>query len=369
MKSETIPEKTILIAGGGTGGHLIPALVIGNAIRRKWPTWRVVLAGAQRGLEAALLPTKDFPYNLLSAEPIYRRQWWKNLKWPFQAIRVLGQADQVLARERPRLVIGTGGYASGPLVWLAARRGIPTAVLELNIHPGLTVRRLARIVREVWIGSPEIGPRFRPGRRTEVVETGTPINPPDPGLRARAQDDFALDPATPTLLVLGGSQGALAINEAVSQWIASGGTAAIQVIWVTGRASYPRFRHLHRPPAVQVADFLDPIAPAYAVADLALTRVGMMTVAELCAWGIPAILVPLPTAAHDHQTTNARALERAGAAVWLPQKQLTAAHLADLLTQLLQSPDRLAAMRRAALNRARPNAAKTILERIGILSG
>jgi len=155
----------------------MPALAIAAALRRSHPDWRVLLVGAMRGIEAQLLPTRDFPYQLLPAEPIYRKQWWKNLRWPLLALRLRREVDRLLERERPAVVIGTGGYASGPVVWRASRRGIPTAMLELNAYPGLAVRWLARSVREVWLGSPEARQHLRRGAGTEIVDTGAPILP------------------------------------------------------------------------------------------------------------------------------------------------------------------------------------------------
>lgn len=347
----------------------MPALAIATALRKAHPGWRIVLVGAARGIEAQLLPTRDFPFHLLPAEPIYRRQWWKNLRWPLLAVRLLRQVNRLLEEERPAAVVGTGGYAAGPVVWRAARRGLPTAMLELNAYPGLAVRRLARSVREIWLGSPEARRHLRTGPATELVDTGAPITPPEPGLRPDALERFGLDPTRPVLLVTGGSQGALGLNQVVAEWIGTGGAAAFQVLWATGKTTYPRFAGLHRPPVVQVYDFLDPIGPAFAVADLALARAGMMTLSELCAWGVPSILVPLPTAAADHQTPNARAMQDAGAALYLPQAELTAARLGQEVSALLGDRGRLAAMRSAALARAHPDATDRIVARIGVLSG
>jgi len=347
----------------------MPAIAIASALRRERPEVRVVLVGAQRGIEARLLPERDFPFSLLPAEPIYRRQWWKNLRWPVLLPGLLREVDALLQREQPAFVIGTGGYAAAPVVWRAARRGIPTAMLELNAHPGLAVRWLAGSVRELWLGLPEIRARLRPGRQTSVVETGAPITPPDPSIRSDALRRFGLDPSKPVLLVTGGSQGALAINEVVAEWLQGGGGEWLQVIWSVGKSSFGRFQGLHRPPAVQLFEFLDPIAPAYAVADLAVTRAGMMTVAELCAWGIPAILVPLPTAAADHQTPNARTMAAAGAALHLPQAEMTAPRLGELIESLRSNAARRDSLRAAALARARPDAIARILARIGIYSG
>jgi UDP-N-acetylglucosamine--N-acetylmuramyl-(pentapeptide) pyrophosphoryl-undecaprenol N-acetylglucosamine transferase len=348
----------------------MPALAIASEVRRAHPDWRVVLVGAERGVEARILPTRDFPFELLPAEPIYRRQWWKNLRWPLLAVRLARQVDRLLDREQPSVVVGTGGYAAGPVVWRAARRGIPTALQEQNAYPGIATRWLARRVREIWLGIPETRRHLKPGRDTTVLDLGTPIVPPDPTRKASALQRFGLDPARPVLLVTGGSQGALAVNEAVARWLDAGGGNGLQILWTTGRTTYDRFRSRHSPPSVQVFDFLDPMADAYAVASLAISRSGMLTVAELAAWGIPAILVPLPTAAADHQTANARVMADAGAAIHLPQAEFSQALIGGhLISGLLESPTRLEEMAAAARSRGRPNAAAEISARIGILSG
>ncbi len=361
--------RTVLIAGGGTGGHFMPALAIANRLRQDHPAWRIVLAGAARGVEATLLPTRDFPYQLLPAEPLYRRQWWKNLRWPFLVIRLIREVDALLGREQPAVVVGTGGYASAPVVWRAARRGIPTAIQEQNAYPGLATRRLAGKVREVWLGVPEASRHLRTGPGTTVLDTGNPIAPPEPARRAAALARFGLDPSRPVVLITGGSQGALFINEVVAGWIDTGATAGVQMLWAAGRATYPRFSGRQAPPAVQVFDFLDPMADAYSVATLAISRAGMMTVAELAAWGIPSILIPLPSAAADHQTPNARVMAEAGAAILLPQSELSTPRLNQMVRGLLESSEKLASMAAAARSRGRPDAAAQISARIGILSG
>jgi UDP-N-acetylglucosamine--N-acetylmuramyl-(pentapeptide) pyrophosphoryl-undecaprenol N-acetylglucosamine transferase len=353
----------------------MPALAIAEAIRRHHPDWRVVLVGATRGVEASLLPTRTFPYELLPAEPIYRRQWWKNFRWPVVGLRLLRAVDRLLDRKRPALVIGTGGYASGPVVWRAAGRGIPTAIQEQNAYPGFSTRLLARRAKEIWLGVPEARSHLRPGPRTDLFDTGNPIAPPDPSRRSAALIRLGLDPGKPVILVTGGSQGALAINQAVAEWIdggtgKTGGTGnGLQVVWAAGKATYPQFRRYHDPPRVQIFDFIDPMADAYAVATIAISRAGMMTIAELCAWGIPSVLIPLPTAAADHQTPNARVMAESGAAVSLPQSGLTGNRLSTIIADLLDTPGQLDQMAGAALARARPDAVERISDRIGFLSG
>lgn len=360
---------TVLIAGGGTGGHLMPALAIATALRTARPESRVVLAGAERGVEARLLPTRDFPFHLLPAEPLYRRQWWKNLRWPFRVARLLREVDRLLEAERPDVVVGTGGYAAGPVVWRAARRGIPTAIQEQNAFPGLATRLLQRRVRHIYLGVPEARRLLRPGPGTELYDIGTPITPPDPARRGVALERFGLTTDAPVVLVTGGSQGSLVLNRAVASWLATGGAKGRVVLWATGPATWPRFQHFHAPPAVQVFDFLDPIADAYAVADLAVTRAGAMTLAELAAWRLPGILVPLPTAAGNHQTHNARAMSGVGASVQLPQGELSSERLGRTVDALLADPGKLAAMGAAAGARARPDAASRIAALVGTLSG
>src|ERR671918_800472 len=235
-------SRTILIAGGGTGGHLTPALAIASAIESLGDGLEPVLVGAMRGVEAKILPTRDFRYHLLPSEPIYRRAWWKNVRWPLLAGRLLRGVDELLDAERPAAVLGTGGYASAPVVWRAAHGGLPTAIQEQNAYPGLATRWLSRRVSHVYLGLPESRRLLRFGSRTQVFDTGNPIVPPTPERRPGALKLFGLEPGARVVLVTGGSQGALAINRAVAGWLEAGGPAGACVIWVTGRGTYGELR-------------------------------------------------------------------------------------------------------------------------------
>ena len=359
----------ILIAGGGTGGHLMPALAIAGALRELNPEVEPVLVGAERGVEAKVLPEREYRFHLLPTEPIYRRQWWKNYRWPIIAARLARRIGRLLDNERPAAVLGTGGYASGPVVYFAGLRGIPTAIQEQNAFPGLASRWLSRRVRHAYLGLPELRTMLQFGPRTQVFDTGNPVVPPTPERRAASVLRFGIVPGRPVVLITGGSQGALPINRAVAGWLASGRAAGTTVLWVTGRGTHPEFARLHQPPDVHVIDFLDPMADAYAVADLVVSRAGMITVAELCAWGLPSILIPLPTAAADHQTRNARVLTEAGAAELLLQQELTPATLRGRIERLLSD----AALRRriaeAARSRGRPHASHDIASNLLTLAG
>jgi UDP-N-acetylglucosamine--N-acetylmuramyl-(pentapeptide) pyrophosphoryl-undecaprenol N-acetylglucosamine transferase len=357
------PPRRVLIAGGGTGGHLTPALAIADALREYDASLEPVLVGAVRGVEARILPTREYRFHLLPSEPIYRRAWWNNIKWPFVAGRLLREIGRLFDTEGPVAVLGTGGYASGPVVWWAARHGIPTAIQEQNAYPGLATRWLSRRVRHVYLGLPEARRLLRFGPQTQVFDTGNPIVPPSPERREAARAKFGLSSGRPVILVTGGSQGALALNLAVAGWLTDGGPGEAELIWVTGRGTYQQFER-YQSPNVRVVDFLDPMADAYAVADLVVSRAGMITVAELCAWGLPSILIPLPTAAADHQSHNARVLADAGASYLLPQPELTAERLQNVTLHLLGDQSARSRMAQRARSRGRPHSAREIVSKL-----
>ncbi len=309
----------ILIAGGGTGGHLMPALALAEALSRERDDVEPVLVGAARGVEASLLPTRPFRHYLLPAEPIHRRAWWRNFRWPVVLARLLREGARVLDGEQPALAVGTGGYASGPILAQAHRRGIPLALQEQNAYPGIATRWLASRARQIHLGFPEAARHLRPGRETAVHELGNPIEPPPeprPG-REAARAALGVDAEAPAMLVMGGSQGARSINTAVAEALEGGLLEGVTLLWSTGPATFEAFERFHRPPDHMVRPFWDPIAQAYAAVDLVVGRAGAMTTAELCAWGLPSILVPLSSAAAGHQARNAEALAAAGAALHL----------------------------------------------------
>ncbi|HEV2750938.1 MAG TPA: undecaprenyldiphospho-muramoylpentapeptide beta-N-acetylglucosaminyltransferase [Gemmatimonadales bacterium] len=356
----------ILLAGGGTGGHLMPALALAQALQDAGRGIEPVLVGAERGIEAQVLPRYPFRYHLLPIEPIYRRTWWKNVRWALIAGRVWRAVGRVLDAEQPAIVIGTGGYAAGPVVWRAQRAGIPTALVEENAFPGVTTRWLARHARQVHLGFPEARARLATGPETEVFDLGNPVRSPAPseGDRFSVLADLGLGPERPTLLVFGGSQGARAINYAVAGALERRLLDGMNVLWGTGEAQAAAFTGYAVPGRVVVRGFFDPMTTAYRAADVVVARAGAMTLAELCAWGKPSILVPLPTAAADHQTQNALALAAAGAAIHLAEAELTPHTLAERVRSLLDDEDRLAALAASAKARGHPNAARDIVSKI-----
>jgi len=277
------------------------------------------------------------------------------------AWREMGELGRALL---PALTVGTGGYASGvPLAWAWANR-VPIVQHIGDSHPGLTARVFVRVSREAYLGFPEAA-RWLPHGRCVLHDTGNPIEPPPdiPPDPAAARARWGFPAGARVLLVFGGSQGARPLNAAVAAWIERGLLPRLCVIWATGRSHYDACKQFDRAD-VRVVPYLSPIAEAYAAADLAFVRGGMMGTSELCAWGIPMLICPLPEAAHDHQTANARTLERAGAAVLLPQRLLREERLAQIVRDLFDDPARLDALHLGALARARPRAAEQIANHI-----
>lgn len=356
----------VLFAGGGTGGHLYPGLAIARAMQRIRPDVRPFFIGAQRGIEKNVLPGAGFPYELLDLHPLYRSRVWENWKTLRGGATSWSRLGRIVAEERPSCVVGTGGYASGVALGYAATHGIPFAIQEQNSFPGLTTRFFSRYARQVHNGFPEAAHHLSPGRRTQVFDSGNPIEaPPNPRpdrATARAAWQFPSDGGH-VMLVYGGSQGSKAINDVVAAWVLQGIPKGLFLIWATGQGTHADYAGLESE-RVRIRAYLSPVSDAYAATDFALSRGGAIATAELCAWGIPPIVVPLPTAAADHQTANARALEAAGAAEMIRQSALDVESLDRSVRALIDEPQLLEQRSRAVLRRARPHAAEEIARRI-----
>lgn len=356
----------IIFAGGGTGGHLYPGLAIARALVKADPRVEPFFIGAQRGIERDVLPQVGFPFELLDLHPLYRSRPWENWKTIRGALtawrRIAGEVDS----EHPACFVGTGGYAAGLALGYALARDIPYVLQEQNTHPGITAKFFSRFARQVHLGFPEARRQLSPSKKTEVFDSGNPIEPPpaDAFEKGPAREKWGF-PATSgaVLLVYGGSQGSQAVNEAVARFIDQGLPPGLLMIWATGKANYDKLVH-YESDRVKVRAYIAPISEAYRAADFALSRAGAMATAELCAWGIPAIVVPLPTAAADHQTENAKALAASGAAEMIRQSDLNTQTLSQAVGSMLADPGKLAGMRAKALQRARPTAAADIAAHI-----
>ena len=352
-----------MIAGGGTGGHVFPALAIRQALARLAPSSRVLFVGTRHGLEATVLPGQGEIVRKLWISGFSRRAWWRNVLIPLKLTVSFAQSLRLLLTFRPQVVIGTGGYVMGPVLWTAQMLGIPTVIQEQNSRPGYTTRRLAKRASVVCAGFEEAKERL-PSAKVRV--TGNPLR----GSfaiedRARAQQRWNLDWSRRTVLVFGGSAGARSINEALAPAL-NDLLGDFNVIWQTGKMGVPaaanpaimdtaiRERHL------VVHTFIEDMAGAYAVSDLAVCRAGAMTLAELAVAGLPAVLVPYPFATDDHQTANARAAVERGAAVLIADGDLTPQLLEKTVRECLASDEKRARMAANMKALARPQAADEI---------
>ena len=360
----------VVFAGGGTGGHLYPALAIARGLLAQRPDVHAWFVGASRGLEARVLPERGLAHLLLPVRGLERGAGLGNVRVLPALFSSLVMVAELFQSLRPSLVVVTGGYAGAPAGTVAVLSGIPLALQEQNSVPGVTTRVLARFARQVHVAFPETRSRLARGVQGRVRESGNPVRAPEPLDRAAARRAFGLSPEARVVLVVGGSQGSLALNAAVLEAVSSIQAGdlvrpeSVELLWSTGPphvASVTRSLEVSGAPSwVHPLGYIDQMHAALAAADLAVSRAGAMATAEFLAWGLPAVLVPLPTAAADHQSMNARSLEVAGAAVHLPEADLDGWSLWEAVLGMLMDPGRLDAGRRAALERSRPEAAARI---------
>ena len=355
----------VFFAGGGTGGHLYPGLAIARALRDADPRIEPFFIGAKRGIEKDVLPQAGFAFELLDLHPLYRSRPWENWKTIGGAFGSWRRIAAEVRSEPPACVVGTGGYVSGLALAYATVHRIPFVLQEQNNHPGITARFFSRFAAQVHLGFPEARRYLKPSKNTQIFDSGNPIEPPPADARDKSagRAKWGFPDSGRVLLVYGGSQGSQAMNDVVARWIDKGLPNDLYIIWATGRANYDKLAHYGNS-RVKVRAYIAPISEAYRAADFGLSRAGAMATAELCAWGIPAIVVPLPTAAADHQTANAKALSAAGAAEMIRQSDLTVDSLSGAVTSMLRDPDKLTRMRDRALERARPTAAADIAREI-----
>jgi len=355
----------ILIAGGGTGGHLYPGIALARELQRRDPATEVTFVGTARGIEARVVPREGFALDLIRVAGLKGKRRADRLRGLALLPTAGADAWRVISDRRPDVVVGVGGFASGPVLMLAAARGIPTMLLEQNAIPGLTNRLLARVVRAAAVNFEDALSYFP---RTGFV-AGNPVRPEFfPAQNEEANDHTNRPHDAARILIFGGSQGAHAINvamvEAASRLAASG--LQLAITHQTGerdldvvRAAYGRAGLTAR-----VEAFIFEIDREMKTADLVICRAGATTLAELAAAGRPAILVPLPTATDDHQRKNAAVLGRAGAAQVIDERELNGERLAGAIAGLTVDPVKRGQMAKAARTLARPDAAARIADRV-----
>jgi UDP-N-acetylglucosamine--N-acetylmuramyl-(pentapeptide) pyrophosphoryl-undecaprenol N-acetylglucosamine transferase len=339
----------IVIGAGGTAGHVVPALAVADALRAEGA--EVLFVGGERA-ERQLVPEAGYELRTVRVAPLPRRQPVAAARAAFVDAAALPRALALLADIRPAAVLGAGGYVAGPTGLAAALRRIPLVLMEADSHPGLTTRLLAPLARRVCLAFPVQGWE---GDRHLV--TGRPVPAPATD-RAAARTRFGIGPEETCVLVFGGSQGARSINHAAVQAFAG---ARFHVLHAAGERDLPT---LESPgPHYDLRGFIGDFGQAIAASDLVVARAGG-SIFEITAHGKPAILIPYPHATGDHQTSNARFMEKAGAAVVIPDRELTSARLAQEVARILADPSRLTAMARASEGLAHPNAARVIADEV-----
>lgn len=355
----------IWITGGGTGGHLFPALSIAQELRRRHPHVPLRYIGAERGLEASRLPNTSLDYTLLPVAGDLRRGWRERLEFYRRVAVSLWRCEMLYRRQRPKLVVGTGGYASYPAAQVAAWHGVRMCWQEQNAEPGQVTRRLASKCTCVFAGYPDLAPALP---RTTVKYTGNPVRADirdGDRWRGRSQAGFSQDDRV--LLVLGGSGGAQSINRAVAQgWRTLAEQGGLRIWWQIGTREYDHWRREIPPElfAGTMTAFIDSMPDAYAAADLVVARAGAMTTAEICAVGRPAVLVPFPFAAADHQSKNAKALVDAGAALMVEDRDLQSGKLVEQILTLASDRTLQAKLAAAARRLGRPGAVGEIADEL-----
>ncbi|MFZ1131469.1 MAG: undecaprenyldiphospho-muramoylpentapeptide beta-N-acetylglucosaminyltransferase [Terriglobales bacterium] len=349
----------IIIAGGGTGGHVIPALAIAQQLKKQFDA-EVLFIGTPRGIETRLVPQAGFPLELIQVGALKNVSLLTRARTMFDLPRAIAASSRMLSEFDPEVVIGVGGYASGPAMVAAIRRRLPTLAFEPNVVPGFANRMIARWVSAAAVHFEETC-RYFPHCRV----TGVPVRAAFFSIPTKAG-------GASTLLVFGGSQGARAINLAMVESLAGlrDKIPGIHIIHQTGQRDYERVLAAYQESGIsgEVHQFIDDMPATFARADLLVCRSGASTVGEIAAAGKPAIFVPFPAAADDHQNVNARALERVGAAVVVEESNLGAAYLVDTIAALIGDSRRLQGMSAAARSLAHPRAVEDIAEMVANLA-
>ncbi len=316
-----IKQLRVILSGGGTGGHIYPAIAIANEIKIRYPDTEILFVGARDRMEMEKVPQAGYKIEGLWISGIQRRFTLKNLMFPFKLMSSLYKSGKIIKSFNPDVVIGTGGFASGPLLRMANSRNIPTIIQEQNSYPGITNRLLAKNANKICTAYDNLE-RFFPTERT--VKTGNPVRQDllnSVEKKLEAQTYFRLKKDKKTVLVLGGSLGARRINQLIEKYIEQFKKEEIQIIWQTGKLYYEEYKK-HEGGFVKILDFLNKMDLAYAASDIIISRAGAGSVSELCVVGKPVIFIPSPNVAEDHQAKNALALSEKDAALVVKENEL-----------------------------------------------
>jgi len=354
--------KRFIISGGGTGGHIFPAIAIADELKRRLPDAEILFVGAKDRMEMQKVPQAGYPIEGLWISGLQRKLSWQNLLFPLKFISSLLKSRSIIKRFKPDAVIGTGGFASGAVVKVAGQMGIPTFIQEQNSYAGITNKMLAKNAHKICVAYDAME-QFFP--KEKIVKTGNPIRD---GLlnigeyRSEGLSYFHLDSQRKTLLVLGGSLGARRINQLIEQQLPLFEQLGVQVLWQCGKLYYEEYKK-YNSEQVRVLAFIDRMELAYAAADVIISRAGASSVSELCVVGKPVIFIPSRNVAEDHQTKNARAIADKQAAILLRESELNE-QFANTFSKLIADEAQQEALSAHIKALAQPNATKDIVNLI-----
>ncbi|CAN5245819.1 undecaprenyldiphospho-muramoylpentapeptide beta-N-acetylglucosaminyltransferase [soil metagenome] len=341
MKSKQQSGKRIIISGGGTGGHIFPAIAIANALKKLDPATEILFVGASGRMEMEKVPAAGYKIIGLEIQGIQRKSIWKNVMFPVKLLLSVRKSVQIIKDFKPDAAVGVGGYASGPLLYAASLKGIPYLIQEQNSYAGITNKWLGKKAQKICVAFDGME-QFFPG--STIIETGNPIRRESvdiAGKHMHALELFKLSTFKKTVLITGGSLGARTLNNSILAGLQKFIAADVQVIWQTGKVYYKTIKEqLDNDflPGIKVVEFLNRMDLAYAAADVIISRAGAGTIAELCVVKKPVILVPSPNVAEDHQTKNALALVQEGAAMFVADRDAEA-NLVDKVLELLNDKE------------------------------
>ena len=352
-----------ILSGGGTGGHIYPAIAIANALKQRFPDAEFLFVGAQDKMEMQKVPQAGYKIEGLWIAGLQRKFTFQNMLFPFKLLSSLLKSGRIIRQFQPDVVIGTGGFASGPLLQMAIRKRIPTVVQEQNSYPGITNKLLSKKANVICVAYENLD-RFFP--KEKIVFTGNPVRQDllDSGSkRTEGLNYFKLDPNKKTLLVLGGSLGARRINQLIAKELDFLLQHDIQVFWQCGKLYYEAYKHLEARPNVHVVAFIDRMDLIYAAADFVISRAGASSVSELCLVGKPTLFIPSPNVAEDHQTKNAKAIVEKGGALLLRESELDT-QFETTMVNLMQNEVLQHQLSDAMKHLGKPDATQAIVDEI-----
>jgi UDP-N-acetylglucosamine--N-acetylmuramyl-(pentapeptide) pyrophosphoryl-undecaprenol N-acetylglucosamine transferase len=365
MSKQQRPYR-VIISGGGTGGHIYPAVAIANQLKAINPETEILFVGAKGRMEMTKVPEAGYKIVGLWISGIQRRLTLDNLSFPLKVLSSIRASHKIIKEFKPDAVVGVGGYASGPLLYAATARNIPALIQEQNSYAGITNKLLAKRVGKVCVAYPNME-AFFPAEK--LVLTGNPVRSDildSNSKREEALTHFGIQDGKKTILVIGGSLGARTINQSIAAGLEQIVQAGYQLIWQTGKAFYPQALELEQKysgKGIKAFDFIKRMDLAYAAADVVISRAGALSISELCLVGKPAVLVPSPNVAEDHQTKNAMALVQQHAAI-LVRDQEAGQKLVSTALQLTQDEQEQSRLSQNILKMGKPNAAADIVNEL-----